>query len=281
MKSSVTLFLILSLYTSLAQTSISYRVLEDEPEQANTNFIAPEFGMEYNSTDIGIFLGANGRKDLSIFTAEGIARFDIYSMNSSGTFHLEGGLFLPLSSKEKQKEVPIFLSYNPYAGRTYENNKTYNIEETKFITIPSGKYKNEFGLRGGLHYRVVGIEGEIEGVGTGKVNLGGIYLGGQMTSQAFVRTIINDDVERIGAGFTRVYADVMILPLSELSADPLSAVAKPDGMIGWRLGYQWYVSPHEGEYKFFGNSVFGAEIGQRPLSGFMFNLYWALAFNRS
>ena len=102
-----------------------------------------------------------------------------------------------------------------------------------------------------------------------------------MTSQAFVRTIINDDVERIGAGFTRIYADVMILPLSELSADPLSAVAKPDGMIGWRLGYQWYVSPHEGEYKFFGNSVFGAEIGQRPLSGFMFNLYWALAFSRS
>lgn len=274
------------LYGSLAQT-ITYKIIEDNPESANTNFIAPEVGLESNSTDLGVFLGANVRKALfSDFTLEGVGRFDVVSFNSgSATFQIEGGLFFPLKSKEVTKEVPVFLSYDPYAGTKYnfDDGKTYNIEETKYIKIPSGKYKNTYGVRSGLHYRSVGIADDIQDLEPGNINIGGIYLGGQMTSQAFVRTIINDDVERIGAGFTRLYADIFILPISTVSNDMLLMAEdiKSDGTIGWRVGYQWYISPHEGEYKFFGNSVFGAELGSRPLSGFMFNLYWGYALNRS
>ena len=104
-----------------------------------------------------------------------------------------------------------------------------------------------------------------------------------MTSQAFVKALINNDVERIGAGFTRLYGDIFLLPVSTVSTDTLldAEDIKSDGVLGWRIGYQWYISPHEGEYKFFGNSVFGAEIGSRPLSGFMFNFTWGYALNRS
>ena len=264
---------------------ITYNVLEDDPESAYTNFIAPEFGLESNKTDLGVFLGANTRKALvGDFTLEALARFDVYSMNAgSATFLAEGGVFLPLVTKEITKEVPVILSYNPYAGREYntDDGKLYNIEETKFLKVPAGRYKNQYGLRGGLHYRSIGVEDEINDIQPGNINLGGIYVGGQMTSQAFVKTIINNEAERIGAGFTRLYVDLFVLPYSELSREDLSAASNSDGILGWRVGYQWYISPHDGEYKFFGNSIFGAELGTRPLSGFMFNISWAYALNRS
>ncbi len=289
MKTLVNFLFVLTLsLCSFGQTTtsggeITYQVIEDNPESANTNFIAPELGLESNSTDLGVFLGASARKSiLKGLTFEGNARYDVVSLNAeSVTFQLEGGVFLPLMTKEKSKEVPVFLSYNPYAGRSYEDNKAYNIEETKYVKIPSGKFKNQYGLRGGLHYRSIGVEDLVQDVDPGNINLGGIYLGGQMTSQAFVKILVNNDVERIGAGFSRVYADIFLLPLSELSRDDIAPAAKSDGVLGWRVGYQWYISPHEGEYKFFGNSIFGAEIGSRPLSGFMFNLTWGYALNRS
>ncbi len=265
-----------------AQT-VNYQVLEDNPEKAYTKFIAPEIGTEYNATDISVSLGVNARYGITdIITLEGVARFDVYSFNSGGpTFLLEAGAFYPLKKKIKNKEVPIILSYNPYAGTVYKDGRSYNVEETKSITIPSGQYKNQYGVRGGLHYRSIGAGDEVIGIATGNINLAGIYIGGQMTTQAYVKTKINNDVERIGAGFTRIYFDALILPVSELSDATLAPTAESDGTIGWRLGFQWFVSPHDGDYKFLGNSVFGAELGKRPLSGFLFNVTWGFALNRS
>ena len=256
---------------------ITYQVLEDNPENAYTKYIAPEFGAESNTTNLSIYLGASARYGITdIITLEGIVRVDAYQINGSGLgFLLEAGGFLPLTSKIKNKEVPIILSYNPYAGTEYKDGKMYNVEETRSITIPSGQYKNQLGVRGGLHNRQTSI---VDNGAGGSIFLSGLYLGGQFTSQAFVKTKINNDVERIGAGFTRVYADLLLLPVSTPDAAANTGDVKSDGILGWRLGYSWYVSPHDGDYKFLGNSVFSAEIGHRPLSGFMFNVSWGLAF---
>lgn len=272
------------LFAGLAQAqSVSYQVLEDDPEKAYTKFIAPEFGSEYNATDVSIFLGANARYGITdLITLEGAARFDVYSSNSgSPTFLLEAGAFYPLKTKIKNKEVPVILSYNPTAGSGYENGRQYTTEETKSITIPSGQYKNQYGVRGGLHYRSIGAADDINGIAPGNINLAGFYVGGQMTTQAYVKTKINNDVERIGAGFTRYYFDLLILPVSDVSEPTLAPATESDGTIGWRVGFQWYTAPHDGDYKFLGNSVFGAELGKRPLSGFMFNITWGYALNRS
>ncbi|MAE82298.1 MAG: hypothetical protein CMB80_06165 [Flammeovirgaceae bacterium] len=259
---------------------ITYQVLEDNPDNAFTKFVAPEWGAESNTTNLSIFVGANARLGLTdIITLEGIARIDAYQLNGKGIgFLLEAGGFMPLKTKIKQKEVPIILSYNPYAGTEYKDGKKYNIEETKSITIPQGQFKNQLGVRGGIHNRSTSIFDN--GFG-GNIFLSGVYLGGQWTSQAFVKTKINNDVERIGAGFTRIYGDLLVLPVSTPDAAANTGDVKSDGILGWRLGYQWYVSPHNGDYKFLANSVFSAEIGHRPLSGFLFNVSWGFAFLNS
>mgnify|MGYP001257077234 CR=1 FL=1 len=276
------IFLTLGLLISsqLFSQQITYQVLEDNPDQAYTKFIAPEWGAESNTTNLSLFLGANGRIGLTDkLTLEGMARIDVYQINGSGIGTLlEAGAFLPLKSKIKEKNVPVILSYNPYAGTTYKDGKRYNVEETRSITIPNGQYKNQLGVRGGLHNRLTSIYDNGAG---GNIFLSGVYLGGQWTSQAYVRTKINNDIERIGAGFTRVYGDVLVLPVSTPDAAANTGDVKNDGILGWRVGYQWYVSPHSGDYKFLANSVFGAEIGHRPLSGFLFNVSWGFAFLNS
>lgn len=274
--SLLAVLLLISCYPVFSQ-QITYQVLEDDPDKAYSKFVAPEFGAESNTTNLSIYLGASARYGLAgVVTLEGIARLDVYQLNGSGPgFLLEAGGFLPLTSKIKEKEVPVVLSYNPYAGTAYKDGRSYNVEETRSITIPSGQFKNQMGVRGGIHNRRTGITENGQG---DAVFLSGVYLGGQFTTQAYVKTKINNDVERIGAGFTRFYADLLILPVSTPDAAAGLGDVKPDGAIGWRVGYQWYVSPHDGDYKFLSNSVFSAEIGTRPLSGFMFNISWGLAF---
>jgi hypothetical protein len=203
-------------------------------------------------------------------------------INGTGPgFLVEGGVFLPLRTIESKKEVPIVLSYNPYAGTKYEDGKKYNIEETKYIRIPQGTYVKQFGVRGGIHNRNTGVENST-GELASSIFLSGIYLGGQMTNQTYIKTLVNDDVERIGAGFGRFYVDVIIFPVSNLGDENITTGdIKSDGSFGWRVGYQWYVSPHDGDYHYFGRSVFSAELGQRPYSGLMFNLTWGWSvFNR-
>lgn len=277
MKSNFIFSLIMFSAYLLAAQQVTYQVLEDDPDKVYTKFIAPEFGAENNTTNLSLYMGSSARYGLAgAITLEGVARLDVYQLNGSGPgFLLEAGGFLPLRSKIKKKEVPVVLSYDPYAGTTYKDGKKYNVEETRSITIPNGQYKNEVGVRGGVHNRRTGITDNGQG---NAIFLSGVYLGGQFTSQAYVKTKINNDVERIGAGFTRVYADLLVLPVSTPDAAAGLGDVKDDGTIGWRLGYQWYVSPHDGDYKFLANSVFGAEIGSRPLTGFLFNISWGFAF---
>lgn len=278
-KKILTILILLLTVATLKAQQVTYQVLEDNPDKVYTKFIAPEFGMESNSTNLSFFAGANTRMGLTeAITLEGIARLDLYQISGSGpSFLLEAGGFLPLTSKIKKKEVPIVLSYNPYAGTVYKDGRSYNVEETKSIKIPEGQYRNELGGRGGLYMRKTGAE-SLAGNASSYILLTGAYLGGQWTSQAYVKTKINNDVERIGAGFTRVYADLLVLPVSTLDNPAANEGLKADGAIGWRLGFQWYVSPHDGDYKFLSNSVFTAELGKRPLTGFLFNMSWGFAF---
>lgn len=275
------------IYTVLFYTAVigysqqvTYQVLEDKPDKAYTKFIAPEFGMDYNATALCVFIGANGRYGVTDkLDLEGAFRFDLYNGidDVGGTFLIEAGGFLPLTSKIKNKEVPIVLSYNPYAGTTYKDGQQYNVEETKYIKVPSGQYLNQIGARAGVHYRRLGSQ-DLTYTNTSDINLAGLYLGGQFTTQAYVKAKVNNDVERIGAGFTRFFVDAMILPVSEISNPAANDGLAADGVFGWRAGFQWYVSPHDGDYRFLGPSVFTAEIGKKPLTGFNFMLSWGIAF---
>lgn len=278
MKTIFTTFLCLLASAAISQ-QVTYQVLEDQPEKAYSTFIAPEFGMDYNSTALCAFVGVNARYGLSVVDLEGAFRYDLYNGidGLGGTFLVEGGGFLSLNARIKQKEVPVILSYNPYADTKYENGKKYHVEETKYLKVPDGQYLNQIGVRGGVHYRRLGAQ-DATYTTTSGINLAGIYIGGQFTSQAYVKTRVNNDVERIGAGFSRIYGDVLLLPVSEIADPAASEGLAADGVFGWRVGYQWYVSPHDGDYRFLGSSVFSAELGKKPLTGFNFNFSWGFAF---
>ncbi len=259
---------------------ITYQILEDEPTKAYTKFIAPEVGMDYNSAALSVFVGANGRFGISdLLTVEGAFRYDLYNGIDAigGTFGTEAGIYLPFTQSIRQKEIPVMLSYNPYAGTEYKDGKKYNIEEAKFIKVPSGQYLNQLGMRGGVHYRKLGAQ-DMTYTTTSPINLGGFYLGGQFTSQAYVKTRINDDVERIGAGFTRIFIDAFILPISEIQNPAADEGVKSDGTFGWRAGFQWFASPHDGDYRFLGPSIFTIEVGSKPLTGFNFMFSYGFAF---
>lgn len=264
---------------------ISYQVLENDATKAYSYFVAPDVGSEYNATNFSVHVGASARLGLiDLLDLEGIARVDAVQVSGKGLgFLLEAGGFFPLTTTEKRKDVPVVLSYDPYAGSTTVNGTQYRVEESKFINIPDGQYLNKIGVRGGFHTRSMGVESD--GIKApaleSHLSLFGIYVGGQYTSQAYVKTKINNDVERYGAGFTRFYGDLILFPVSNLADMAVAPALKKDKAIGWRGGFQWYLDPHEGEYKRLSNSIFIAELGSRPYSGFFFNFSWGFALMSS
>ena len=281
-KLALTLFAVVVTLSQVKAQTYSYTVLENDPEKAYTKFIAPEFGSEFSGANLSILVGANARMGISDKLAfEGDAQIDIWQFEGKGLgYHLEGGIFLPLKTKTKIKDVPVILSYNPYADTKYENGKQYNIEETKYLTIADMDYKDQYGVRGGIYTRGLGVEsdGIQAAAAVGSLSLVGPYIGVQKTSQAYVKTKINDDIDRIGAGFGRYFIDVMLFPVRSLSDEAIAPELKKDKFVGWRGGFQWYLDPHDGEYKRLMNSVFTAEIGSRPYTGFYLNMTWGFAF---
>jgi hypothetical protein len=279
-KLALTLFTVVVSLSQLKAQSYSYTVLENNPEKAYTKFLAPEFGSEYSGINVSILVGANARMGISDkLVFEGDAQLDIYQIHGKGPgYHLEGGVFLPLKTKTKIKDVPVILSYNPYAGSKYEDGKRYTIEETKYITIPNMDYKDQYGVRGGIYTRGIGIGNNESEAGAGTLTLVGPYIGVQKTSQAYVKTKINEDVDRIGAGLGRYFIDVILFPVKSISDETLAPTLKKDKAVGWRGGFQWYLDPHDGEYKRLMNSIFTAEIGSRPYTGFYMNFTWGFAF---
>lgn len=259
--------------------------MENDPKKVFTNFIAPNFGLEFNQTGISLFVGAEGRHQIiPILAVEGSIHYDFVNVGGkAGGFLFEVGGFMPLFSKERKKEIPIILDYNPHAGTVYKNGKTYNVEQTKFIKIPGGKYLNKYGIRTGLHQRKLFTENdEINSIkANGHISITGIYIGGQVTSQAYLKAKLNGEEERHGAGFTRLYADAMLFPDASLSTPDILPSVKKKNSLGWRVGFQWYISPHDGKHKFFSNSIFGSEIAQRPYGGLMFRGYWAFSIYKS
>ena len=84
-KKILTILILLLTVATLKAQQVTYQVLEDNPDKVYTKFIAPEFGMESNSTNLSFFAGANTRMGLTeAITLEGIARLDLYQISGSG-----------------------------------------------------------------------------------------------------------------------------------------------------------------------------------------------------
>jgi hypothetical protein len=205
--------------------------------------------------------------------AEGKIQPTVLNMAGKGfSFLTEAGGVLDLRQKQKMDDVPIVLKFEAYAGEDDEGNY---YDKTTYVKV-KGTYLKTKGVRGGMYFKKAGYEPE-EGGGESSMILGGLYTGLNFNSQALVSTRIDDRMDRIGAGFTRVYVDFLFLPLHTIVDPTLRATADRSRIWGARMGMQWYLDPHDGKFKRFGRSLFSAEAGVRPYTGFYINASWNYA----
>ncbi len=254
-----------------AFSQISYKIIADDPSQIKTSFVGVGIGFE-GSVDNSLMIAVPARLALKNgMAAEGVIGFDAYKLGGKGpTFLLDGGLFLPMKSKTKTKDVKIitdFSSTTSFSGET--------TEITTFFEVPATIDIN-YGPRGGAYFRTAGVEQTGFGAGT-FATIGGIYLGGQMTSKAFVNTEIDGfDEPRAASAFTRIFFDFMILPVSSINDTSIGTNAKKDKLIGWRTGLQMFGNAHKGAKGFFRKAIYTIELGSRPITGLYFQFIYAM-----
>lgn len=272
MKQLLIFFFLLATIPTFSQT-VSYKLVEDNPDKLSESFINLEIlGIDYgaNATDGLVYAGLNSFWSVSErLKAEALVRGAIFNIKGEGLgLQTEAGLFLPLIIQRKKKEVPVKLSTKLFAGETADG-RSYDAVKTMNVL---GTYKNQIGPRGGLYVKKAGYfyEDQAFDVTNTSMTLIGSYIGLERMTQAFVHTKV-EGKDKYGAGQTRMYADVLLIPVREVAASTITDIER-DKPIGWRVGLQWNAHPHKTKSGFEPRVVYGGEIGSRPLSGFYANV---------
>lgn len=247
---------------------VNYKIVENNPNKisekyVNLELMGGDFSTDFN--DAAVYVGVNSFWKLTDkFKAEGLLRLNVLNLAGSGFgFQLEAGTFMSLKSKNKNKEVPVILETTLFAGRNEDGN---SYDETKFFNV-MGTYKDQYGVRGGLYLKKSAYR--IEDISNGDTDtnysLFGAYVGVEKITQAFVRALVGGE-SKYGQGRTRMYADLLLLPVKTIADDNFETIADDESLIGWRAGFQWQKKPVEGNSWF--KPVYNAELGSRPFAGF-------------
>lgn len=251
------------------------KVLENDPELVYDKYVTldllgSDFDFDFLSSNI--YLGTNVFWPVNDkFTIDGNLKIPFFNFKGSGfglTF--EPGLFYSFSSKEKMDEVPVVISGEMYADYNYNTGERTDI--VNYLSA-NGTYKNTFGARAGLYFR----QGPFVGPNESSIDvesshtIAGLYMGFQRVSQTFLKLLVNgnglNDAEFIGAGFSKLYGDVMFLPVKNIADQELMDANEKTSPFGFRLGMQWNKHPYK-TGRFLNRIVYGGEIGTRPLTGF-------------
>jgi hypothetical protein len=252
------------------------KVLKDAPGEALDKFIvldvlATDIDIDFKSSNI--YLGGSAYWPITDkLIIDSHVKLPIVQIGNKGVgITLEPGVYFKLFSKNKTDDVPVVIESEIYADQIVKNGKTYNVDTYKFLNA-KGTYTDSYGARGGLYFRqapfaITGANFEDESVGS---TLAGVYVGFQKVTQAFLELLVNGngltDEKFVGAGFTKMYFDVMFLPVRNIAGDVAMAANDRDRPFGFRAGFQWNKNPYN--TPFFGRVVYNAEIGIRPLMGF-------------
>lgn len=273
MKTTIIALILLTTTKVILAQGVSYQLIEDNPEALSENFINLDIlGLDYgaNGTDGNVYIGGNVFWSISgSIKLEGLLRLTAFNIKGKGLgLQSETGVFFPLIKNKKVKEVPVIMKTTLFAGRDANYN---SYDETKYFKV-DGTYKNQIGPRGGLYFKKTGFVYEINGLEgeATSMNLGGAYFGLEKISQAYVKTKVGNEF-KYGAGQTRMYFDVLLLPLRSV-ADPMATDLERDNTLGWRIGFQWNQRPHKTREKFETRPVYTAELGKRPYTGLYINI---------
>jgi hypothetical protein len=262
---------------------VNYKILKDDPADV-TNFwlyldaLHLDMGaknMDGASFNIGLSSTANYKKHLG---GDFIFHYGWMTLGKSGAdknnlnnhIKVELGGFYTITARNKQVSTRVILSSSS------SRRGSYTVTTTKSIMVPATKHL-ALGVRGGF-YSVGGIYGtrDIETVPAlpSKINYRktGMYVGllSASTRNVFINT--DTDGKAIRSARTRLYADVLILPVTSAKLNGVNYKSHLDpGVFGFRFGMQ--VLPVELRkvkdlnVKTKGMS-YGVEIGVRPIDGF-------------
>ena len=276
---SIFLFLNANAQTYQTGNQINVQVMDNSPEKAFTNYIALDIlgsDFDWDFRTPAVYAGINGRWDLtSNLTLEGAFR-PTYSFYGDKKWGLttEANVYYPFNSKTIEKEIKVVT------GFSQESDLTTKTSTTKFFNT-DGDMLRRHGARGGLFYKRSGMQSDAVYPVDTRITQAGIFIGLQQTRQALLKTKINNEYIRYGAGFTRIYADFMLLPGSGIADEQVEQNNEKSRAYGYRVGMQFYVNPHNGEYKLWGASMLNAEIGSLPYIGFYVTVGYAIAiYNR-
>ncbi len=262
---------------------VNYKILKDDPADVTNfwlyldpfNFDIGAKNIDGTTFNIGLSSFANIGKNLG---GEFRFQYGIITLGRLGNdkdklnphIKVEAGGFYTVTVRNKRVNTKVVLS------ATSRSSGSYTVTTTRSIMVPATKHL-ALGVRGGL-YTLGGVFGtsDIETtVALPKVinyRMAGVYLG--LLSASTRNVIINTDTDgkALRSTRTRIYADVLITPITYAGLDGTSYKSdlNPD-IFGFRIGMQ--TLPVEVRkikdlnVKTKGVS-YGVEIGVRPIDGF-------------
>ena len=282
MKRITTLILAAIFTLSASAQDVPYEVIEDNPENVYTNYLAVGLGTDFDwdihspSAIVSVF-GRWGIQD-KIYL-EGVFSPNVYQYQGKGFgFLIEGGIFYSLKKETQNRKAVMRLSKKYIPENADEETET----AYKNLKIPA-KFNFNYGARGGLILKTAGYESpDVNPVGQeiiSHMTIGGIYLGGEFTSALFLKTNINDK-EHLKSSFLKVYGDLNLYPYRSIEDAFLEKANLRNRIYGFRVGIQYYFDPYADKNKKFGSSILFFEVGDRPLIAGYTMLGWGFTFLR-
>ncbi|MCR9132867.1 MAG: hypothetical protein NXI08_09845 [bacterium] len=256
----------------------TYRTTMSDPEIAYPGYL----GLNYFTVDAG-FSNTSGASIWSVgvdglypinekLRVEAQALYSLLSLQKDGpAFLFSAGAEYGISSKTKDKEVPVLLSF-AWEKDYFNNTETQTWEAVK---LPA-QMKYELVARGGLYVRNSALEYE-EGFtfyDVTSLTHAGVYAGVGYTMTSYLQAQASDGYEFAAGRVIRPYADVLILPTTvDLELNGVAAKTIEE-TLGWRAGVVVVGKPftkaenYDRKIRFFANSIFRLDIGSRPFDGF-------------
>jgi len=257
----------------LAQ-NLNIQIIEDYPEKAYTNYVAIDLlggDFDFNFLAPAVYAGVNGRWDLtSNLTLEGLLRpsYALYGKKSLG-IAAEANVFYPFASKKKVDDIKVITGFS-------QESDLFTRTSTTNYFMTEGNVLKKYGARGGFYYKQAGLQSDDVYPVETFITHSGVFVGLQQTKQAMLHTRVNNKYDRHGAGFTRVYADFLLLPGSKIDNEQVNNSYEDPKGFGYRFGIQYYLNPYDGDYKLWGASMLNAEIGTLPYTGFYVTVGYAV-----
>ncbi len=262
-----------------------YLEIKDDPEFVADKLLSLELcGPLTFSKGAGLTLGI-GLNGLWALTpkvqAQGTLDFLPIQIHGGMGFGLEFGPALTLTERTKEKEVRVVLKYS---DRSY-NTPTERVRETSATWLNvTATYLTKMKVRGGAYVYKTTFENEKDfNYGPLPYTMAGIYGGFELSKQAALISQV-DGRKGITSGLTRIYVDVLVLPLRSFGAldvDGTIRSAIGGGILGGRIGFQTIFNPNKSknssegrlnDYQVFPKFFFKTELGYRPAEG----VFWSL-----